>query len=120
MSKRILVVDDNEDILEILRIIFQEEGYQVIMSNTAKAADYIHHISPNLIILDIRLSGSEKSGAEICREFKSSFPEDKIPVLLVSAEENIQLIASYCGADAYLSKPFDIFKLLRRVEELIT
>lgn len=119
MRKRILVIDDDEDILEVLRIIFQEDGYEVIISNTAEAAEHIHHLKPNLVVLDIRLSGSDKTGADICREFKLKYPEANIPIILVSAEENIHILASYCGADGYLSKPFDINRLMQRVEELI-
>jgi two-component system response regulator VicR len=119
MAKRILIIDDDEDILDILNIIFQDEGYEVIISNTAHAADYIHQINPDVMLLDIRLAGSEKTGAEICRDIKNAYPAEHFPVILVSAEANISLIASYCGADAFVSKPFDIFKLIKKVEELI-
>jgi len=119
MPKRILVIDDDEDLLEIFDIIFREAGYQVIMSNTAQAADHIHFISPNLIMLDIRFAATAKNGAEICREFKSAYPEALIPVMLVSAEYDLQFLAGDCGADAYMSKPFDIGALLKKVEELI-
>lgn len=119
MAKRILIIDDDEDILDILNIIFQDEGYEVVISNTGHAADYIHQINPDVMLLDIRLAGSEKTGAEICREIKNAYPAEHFPVILVSAEANISLIASYCGADAFVSKPFDIFKLIKKVEELI-
>jgi DNA-binding response OmpR family regulator len=119
MAKRILIIDDDEDILDILNIIFQDEGYEVVISNTGHAAEYIHQIDPDILLLDIRLAGYEKTGAEICREIKSMYPDEHFPVILVSAEADISIIASYCGADAFVSKPFDIFKLIERVEELI-
>lgn len=119
MPKRILVIDDDEDILEILRIIFQEDGYEVIISNTPEAADHIHLIGPQLILLDISLKGSDKTGADICREFKASYPLAKIPIVLLSAEENIRRIADACGADAYIPKPFNVDLLLKRIQELI-
>lgn len=120
MSKRILVIDDDEDILEILNIIFRESGYEVILSNTGEAAGHIRVIHPDLILLDVRIAGSAKSGADICREIKSSYETKELPVMLVSAETDLHLIARDCAADAYLRKPFDIYDLLIRVKEYLS
>lgn len=120
MSKRILVIDDDEDILEILNIIFQESGYDVILSNTGEAARHIKVIHPDLILLDVRIVGSDKSGPEICREIKANYETKDLPVMLVSAETDLHLIARECSADAYLSKPFDIYDLLIRVKEYLS
>ncbi len=114
------MIDDDEDILEILNIIFQESGYDVIMSNTADAAGHIQVIRPDLIVLDVRITGSFKSGADICREIKSNYETKNLPVMLVSAETDLDLIAGYCGADAFVRKPFDIFDLLLRVKEFLS
>src|SRR5258708_3742112 len=65
MKKRMLVIDDDEDILTILNIIFQEEDYEVVLSNTGEAANHLHVIHPDLILLDVRIIGSAKSGPEI-------------------------------------------------------
>ncbi len=119
MAKRILIIDDDEDILEILDIIFKDEGYEVIISNTGHAAEYVHQINPDVMLLDVRLAGSEKTGDEICRAIKNAYPSELFPIILVSAEANISSIANCCGADAFVSKPFDIFKLIKKVEELI-
>jgi DNA-binding response OmpR family regulator len=119
MAKRILVIDDDKDILEILNIIFQEEGYNVITSNNADAINRIQIIHPNLILLDVRIAGSEKSGAQICSQIKSQYASEKLPVILISAESGIQQMAQECNADAYVQKPFDIFQLLVKVKELI-
>ena len=119
MPKCILVIDDDEDLLEIFNIIFQEQGYQVVLSNTAKASNYIHHIQPNLIVLDIWIVGSDKTGADICKAFKNDFPQDKIPIILVSAEENIKLLAIDSGADGFISKPFSVDTLVDKVKDLI-
>jgi two-component system response regulator VicR len=120
MPKRILVIDDEEDILEILDIVFQEEGYEVILSNTGEAADHIQITNPDLILMDVRLSVSGESGAEICSRIKSHYETRKLPIILVSAETDLPRIAKECGADAFLPKPFDIFQLLIQVKEFIT
>lgn len=112
MAKRIMVIDDNEDILELVRIIFQDDGYDVFISNTSETAAYIHVLRPDLIILDVRLETPEISGADICKEFKTLYPNIKTPVILLSAEQDLREVAQHCGADGYLSKPFDVDKLL--------
>ncbi len=112
MAKRILVIDDNEDILELVRMIFQEEGYDVIISNTSETAEHIPYLRPDLIVLDVRLENPDKTGADICREFKAQHPAVKTPVILLSAESDLKLLANSCGADGYLSKPFDVDALL--------
>jgi two-component system response regulator VicR len=119
MSKRILVIDDDEDILEILNIVFQEEGYDVILSNTGEAAQHIQIIHPDLILLDVRIQGSVKRGNEICAEIKARYKDEKMPVILVSAETDLEMLANECGADFYIPKPFDIFQMLTHVKKFM-
>ena len=119
MAKRILVIDDDEDILSILDIIFGEEGYEPILFNTGKTAEEIKILHPDLILIDVRIAGFHKTGAEICSEIKAQLDLAEIPVVLISAEENIQALAGGCGANAFVNKPFDIFHLLTKVKEFI-
>jgi two-component system response regulator VicR len=116
MNKRILIIDDDEDILDILHIIFKDEGFNVVVSNTGEAADNIHIINPDLILLDVRIDGYSKRGDQICAEIKANYPGHKLPVVLVSAETDLAMLANQCGADFYVKKPFDIYDLLRRVK----
>ena len=118
MNKRILIIDDDEDILDILHIIFREEGYNVVVSNTGDAANQIHVINPDLILLDVRIEGSVKQGNDICLEIKGQYEFKDIPVVLVSAETNLAMLANECGADFYIRKPFDIYELLTEVKRL--
>lgn len=120
MAKKVLVIDDDEDILEILNVIFQEGGYDVVLSNTSEAAEHIQVIQPDIVLLDVRIVGSAKKGPDICKEIKSQLETRHLPVMLVSGESDLSLIAQECGADAYLAKPFDIFDLLSKVKEFIS
>jgi DNA-binding response OmpR family regulator len=120
MGKRILVIDDDEDILSILDILFGEEGYEPILLNTGKSAEEIQILHPDLILLDVRIAGFEKSGAQICSEIKAQMELSEIPVILISAEEDIEVLAGGCGANAFVNKPFDIYHLLTKVKEFIT
>jgi len=120
MAKRILVIDDDEDILSILDIILGEEGYDTVLQKTGTSTEHIKILHPDLILLDVRISGFEKTGAQICAEIKKQIELEHIPVLLVSAEHNVPEIAQSCGANGYINKPFDIDNLLAKVKEFIT
>lgn len=120
MNKRVLIIDDDEDILDILHIIFRDEGFNVVVSSTGEAADHIHIINPDLILLDVRIDGSPKRGDEICAEIKASYPGHKLPVVLVSAETDLEMLANQCGADFYIRKPFDIYDLLLKVKSCLS
>ncbi|HEY0669534.1 MAG TPA: response regulator [Sphingobacteriaceae bacterium] len=119
MKQRILVIDDDPDIIEIINFILLEEGFDVI---TATSGDEIVNrttLNVDLIILDLRITGSSKTGAEICAHLKSQPATRDLPVIIVSAEPDIQEIALKCGADACVQKPFTIGQLSEQVRHLL-
>lgn len=120
MAKRILIIEDDPDILEILDIIFANEGYDIISRRNGMSADEIGLLHPDLVLLDVRISGFEKTGAQICADLKALALTSNLPVLLLSAETNLSLIAHNCGADGHVSKPFEITNLVDKVKELIS
>ena len=119
-NKRILVVDDDPDILISLEILLRDEGFEVQTSTKdGEVVDAaVHTNRPDLIILDILLSGHD--GRLICKKLKSNPDTRKIPVLLISAHPNAEEMAVEAGADGFLAKPFDIETLLREVESLLS
>jgi DNA-binding response OmpR family regulator len=117
MPKKILIIDDDEDILEILNIIFQGSGYEVILAKSSQSAEKIQVIHPDLVLLDVRLAGSDKSGPEICKELKSHEHTQKVPVILLSGEFNLDAIAKDCNADDFISKPFEVPHLLMQIKK---
>lgn len=86
IPKRILVIDDDPDILEILDIIFEQEGYDVILSEIGEEADHIREINPDLILLDLEIKSSNKDGAVICSYLKSQPETQKLPIVLLSSK----------------------------------
>lgn len=80
---------------------------------------YLNNLNFDLIIMDIRLVGSTYNGNELCLIFKSRYPGNKTPVLLLSAEANGELLAIACRADGFLQKPFDITRLLTLAKEIM-
>jgi two-component system response regulator VicR len=105
--KKVLVVDDDRDIVEIVLTILKKNGFRAL----GRLSDFnldetVREYKPDLILLDIRLS-SEKSGTEICRELKKKF---SFPVILFSAE--LKVVWKDCNADGFIHKPFDIEHLV--------
>ena len=119
MARRILIIEDDPDILEILDIIFQDEGFDIISRRNGMSADEIGILHPDLVLLDVRIRGFEKTGAQICAELKALTQTSQLPVLLLSAEANLAHIASRCGANGYVIKPFEINSLVKKVKEMI-
>jgi CheY-like chemotaxis protein len=106
-KKKIYIADDDPDILEVLTIILEGKGYQVIASSDGRSLSKLEDLDfPDLIFLDVRMSGSD--GSEICRMLKSRADTKSIPVVLISANRNLNEIGKDCGANDVISKPFDI------------
>ncbi|WP_129715735.1 response regulator transcription factor [Pedobacter sp. SYP-B3415] len=117
-QKRILVVEDDADILEVIQLTLESKDYRVFplldARHTLRAVD---EFNPDLIVLDIMLSGMD--GRAIFRDLRSR-PETKhIPVMMTSARYKEEFIHSdRMEPEAFLEKPFDIDNLLAQVKKL--
>ncbi|NLH48867.1 MAG: response regulator [Myxococcales bacterium] len=122
MAKRILVVDDDRNIGQILHASFTSKGYETIVSrNGEDAIAKFGETPPDLVLLDVLLP--KMNGWEVCRKLKSTDHGAKIPVILMSAVyKNYKMqqdaINKY-GADDFVEKPFQLSKLLDKIEEMI-
>lgn len=115
MNKKILVVDDDLAILEVIKIILEDKGYNVLTnSNGATVHTSIEEHQPDLILLDIWMSGFD--GRDISKKLKSHHKTQHIPVIVISAHNDTEKMAKEAGADDFLAKPFDIEDLLTKVE----
>jgi len=113
-GKKLLVVDDEPDILEFLQLILEEEGYEVSTTTKGQYLEQLHNGGlPDLILLDVFLSG--KDGRDIVRYLKNQQETKHIPVIMFSAHPSAEATARAAGADDFLPKPFDIRDLLARV-----
>ena len=114
LPKRILVVDDEPDILEFLQIILEEEGYMVATSDKGEYLEQLHNGGlPHLILVDVLLSG--KDGREIVKYLKSQQETKHIPIIMFSAHPSAEETARQAGADGFLAKPFNIDDLLAKI-----
>jgi CheY-like chemotaxis protein len=119
MLKKILIVEDDPDIMEILSFILSAEGYEVVGSEDGSACQHLPKILPDLILMDIRLKEPNQNGDLICIQLKSNLETRCFPVVLLSAEFNLPALSEACGADGFISKPFDIEVLTQKVREMI-
>ncbi len=115
-KRKILIVDDDLDILEVIGLILESEGYEVeLVSNGQQIFDHISQFNPDLIILDVMLG--DMDGREICRNIKNSEGTLHIPIIMISATHNMaESIKKSCKPDDFIEKPFDIVNLITKVE----
>ncbi len=118
--KRILIVDDEEHILELLEYNLQQEGYKPITADTGeKALELIEAEEIDLVLLDWMLPGID--GIDVLKNIRSSSNNSKLPVILLTAkgDEISKVIGLEIGADDYLSKPFGIHELMARIKAVL-
>lgn len=118
MLKRILVLDDNQDILDIVHETLAYENFEV--KSITKSEDVmpgIETFNPDLVILDYRVSGA--NGGEICRTIKGDQRFSSIPVIIFSAYINTESELFAYGCDAIINKPFDLNELVEKVSALV-
>lgn len=120
MPKRILILDNNEDLLHIVNEILSYEKFEV--HNTSTTHDILEiaqGFDPHLIILDYQLSGS--NGGDICDQLKHDARLSHIPVMMFSAYVTRDANHPYAhGCDAVIAKPFDLNELVDKVNTLIS
>ena len=116
MKKKIFVIEDDQAIVEVVKIILENEGYDVITTGVAdQILPIIYEESPQLILLDIWLGGYD--GGSIAKELKSSQSTKHIPIIITSANNETERIAATSGADGFLLKPFTMDNLLQTVKK---
>jgi two-component system alkaline phosphatase synthesis response regulator PhoP len=120
MKKRVLIIEDEAHIVELLTMALKQNNYQV---SSLKSADQvistILDFKPDCLLLDVMLPG--KSGFDVCREVKTNQATANLPIILLTAkaEENDKLLGFELGADDYITKPFGIKELFARIEALL-
>ena len=117
MSKRALVVEDDANIAELLRLYLGRDGFEVMLvSDGAKADKSFDLFTPDLVLLDIMLPG--KDGWQICRELRK---KSSVPIIMLTAkgETSDKVSGLEMGADDYVTKPFEIKELLARIHAVM-
>jgi len=117
MLKRILVLDDNQDILEVVNEVLSYENFDVHTTCTSNnILQVAHDYHPDLVILDYLLN--DGNGGEICKQFKADSRLSHIPVIIFSAYINRDVDYPSLGCEAVIAKPFDLNELVDKVNHL--
>ena len=117
MKQKILVIDDDRNICEVIRLYLEKDGYEVLIAHDGQEGVATFKLyTPDLVLLDIMLPG--KDGFTICRELREISPR---PVIMITAKTDKfdTVLGLEMGADDYVTKPFDAKELLARVRAVL-
>jgi len=120
MAKRVLIADDEPNIVTSLEFLMEQAGYETrIATNGNEALELAVSFQPDLVLLDIMFPA--KSGYEVCQRLKSDPATRDIKVVIVSAKGRAVEVAKVLelGADAYIAKPFSTRELVAKVREML-
>jgi CheY-like chemotaxis protein len=117
---KILVVDDEPEILLLVKLMLEKNGYEVIEARNGTECLEKLGERPDLVVLDVMMPGDD--GWEVCRKIKSDEKTKDIPVILLTvrtSEKSRRKSMEYAGADAHINKPFEMAELLETVRRLL-
>lgn len=119
-KEKILIVEDDKDIVELLRYNLEQEHYKISVAfNGQKAIDNVRRHAPDLVLLDLMLP--EIDGLEVCKILKKDTKTSHIPIIMLTAKstESDKIVGLELGADDYITKPFSPKELLARIKALL-
>ncbi|PWK79262.1 two-component system response regulator MtrA [Mucilaginibacter oryzae] len=117
-TKRIMICDDDEGILDMLEIVLEGSGYTIIpVQNSLHIYDVIEREHPDLLLLDLWMP--VLSGDQVLRSLRKNPQTNQLPVIVISASRDGQQIAADAGATDFMAKPFDLDFLLKKIEQYV-
>lgn len=120
MDKKILIVEDEENLVELLRFRLEANGYKVETAyNGEEGLEKIKKIKPDIVVLDVMMP--KMHGYEVCKLAKKNEATRNIPIIMLTAHTQTRDIdeAEKCGADCFVSKPFEPSQLLEEIKRLL-
>lgn len=115
--KTVFIVDDDVAILEVLKIVFEEEGMEVLTDTGDRTLQIVESNQPDVVILDIWMRGLD--GRDLSRAIKQRPESSQLPVILMSAHSHANSVVEEAQADAFVEKPFDIDSMLDVVKRYL-
>lgn len=114
----ILIIDDNEDILFMLKAMLEMKGYTITPKDSPENIEkFIETTAPDLILMDMLLSGAD--GREVCRNIKMNKAIAYIPIIMISALPDANISCVEAGTNYFLGKPFEMIDLFSTVEKAL-
>lgn len=119
MTKKVLVVDDDSDILTVIKTVLTIKGFLVqTVSRGNEVVNTINSFDPDILLLDVMLSGQD--GREICKKIKSNPQHSELPILMLSAHPAAASTIREYGADGFINKPFKVATLIDEIDKHLT
>ena len=113
--EKILVIDDDPDVISLMRMLLQKKHYDVASaSQESEVEELVLNFKPDIIIMDVLLSGAD--GRSICKNLKNAEASKHIPIIMFSGHPGAQKNIDEYGADEFISKPFQSSSLLERIK----
>jgi two-component system response regulator VicR len=116
MKKKVVLIQDDKDILDIMDQVLEEEGFEVTASLTTEPVEKIDEIDPDVVVVDEHIKGKKK-GTMVIDELKSDPETQDVSAVLTSTSANLSEKAKACKADDYIEKPFDIDHMVEVVKK---
>jgi CheY-like chemotaxis protein len=117
-GKKIIIFDDDEDILSVCTYVLEEQGWEVhVFTDCNQITDKVSQIMPDVILMDNWIP--DTGGIVATQTLKSTDALKHIPVVYFSANSDIQLLAKQAGAEAYIAKPFDLEDMERIIDSVL-
>lgn len=113
MKKKILVADDDKDIVVVLTMMLEDAGYEVESTANGHTMRKVGDYLPDLLLLDIWMA--DVDGRDICRNLRNQRLTKHIPIIMISANRETEKIAREAGSDDFIEKPFDMDALLAKI-----
>src|SRR5688572_22046774 len=116
-GKKILVIEDDESVQTILKLLFEKAGYEIEISPDGQSLYRNPQPVPDLFLLDKQLNGFD--GLDICKYLKSNESTRNIPVIMFSATPGVMPLALSAGADDFIEKPFNSSVLMTKIAQFL-
>ena len=118
MAKKVLVVDDERQIRDLLGEFLEREGYEVFLASAGEEAiELAERKIPHAILLDVKMPGID--GIEVCKRLKAEPKTQFVPVIMITGYADNKMVAIESGADDFVNKPVDLVELAARVRSIL-
>jgi len=118
MAEKVLVVDDESQIRDLLGEFLEQEGYEVLLASAGEEAiELAERKIPHAILLDVKMPGID--GIEVCKRLKAEPKTQFIPVIMITGHVDNKMVAIESGADDFVNKPIDLVELAVRVKSIL-
>jgi DNA-binding response OmpR family regulator len=117
MKKKVLIIENDRDIRDLVEYILEEEGFSALSMPEPERLTVILEFGPDVILIDEFVNS--KPGHRLCLKIKQSEQLDNIPVIVLSTSPDIELIVTECKANDYIKKPFDVQEMIDKVVRVL-